>query len=104
PSIQLGLQAVLFGTVVGVFLGVIAAMHQNQFLDIFCSLFAITGRSVPNFVVAVLLQYLFAITLKWLPIGLWDEGFPTHGVCWPPCPPSLRMMRCSTPSPAHRPH
>ena len=40
PSIQLGLQAVLFGSLVGVFLGVIAAMHQNRALDVFCSLFA----------------------------------------------------------------
>ena len=98
PSIQLGLQAVLFGTVVGVFLGVIAAMHQNKFLDVFCSLFAITGRSVPNFVVAVLLQFLFAITLKWLPIGLWDEGFrstilPTLALSISPMAESCRFIR-----------
>ena len=98
PSIQLGLQAVLFGTVVGVFLGVIAAMHQNKFLDVFCSLFAITGRSVPNFVVAVLLQLLFAITLNWLPIGLWNEGFrstilPTLALSISPMAESCRFIR-----------
>lgn len=75
PSIQLGLQAVVFGTLVGTIMGAIAAMKQNTWVDVFCQLFAITGRSVPNFVVAVLLQYIFAVTLKWLPIGLWDDGF-----------------------------
>ena len=98
PSIRLGLQAVVFGTVVGVFLGVVAAMHQNHFLDVFCSLFAITGRSVPNFVVAVLLQYIFAVTLNWLPIGLWDQGFkstilPTLALSISPMAESCRFIR-----------
>ncbi|MBR1584930.1 MAG: ABC transporter permease [Clostridia bacterium] len=98
PSVQLGIQAVVFGTVLGVILGIIAAMHQNRFLDVFCSLFAITGRSVPNFVVAVLLQLLFAITLKWLPIGLWNEGFrstilPTLALSISPMAESCRFIR-----------
>lgn len=98
PSLQLGAQAVLFGTVVGVLLGVIAAKHQNRFLDVFCSIFAIIGRSVPNFVVAVLLQSLFAVTLKWLPIGLWDDGFrstilPTLALSISPMAESCRFIR-----------
>jgi oligopeptide transport system permease protein len=75
PSVQLGLQAAIFGTIVGIMLGTIAAMKHNTWIDTFCSLFAIVGRSVPNFVVAVLLQFLFAITLRLLPIGLWNDGF-----------------------------
>jgi oligopeptide transport system permease protein len=75
PSIQIGLQAVIFGTVVGVLLGLIAAMKQNTWLDTLCSFLAIIGRSVPNFVVAVVLQTIFAITLSLLPIGLWNQGF-----------------------------
>lgn len=75
PSVQLGLQAVAFGTVVGVILGMIAAMRQNTWIDTFCSLFAIAGRSAPNFVIAVLLQAVFAVSLKLLPIGLWNDGF-----------------------------
>lgn len=75
PSIQIGLQAVIFGTLVGIVLGMFAAMKQNTWIDTFCSLLAITGRSVPNFVVAVLLQSIFAISLGLLPIGLWNQGF-----------------------------
>lgn len=98
PSIQLGLQAVVFGTIVGTIMGAIAAMKQNTFVDVFCQLFAITGRSVPNFVVAVILQYIFALTLNWLPIGLWDEGFrstilPTLALSISPMADAARFIR-----------
>ena len=98
PSVQLGLQAVVFGTVVGAMLGVFAAMQQNTWVDAFCSVFAITGRSVPNFVIAVLGQYLFAITLNWLPIGLWNDGFrstilPTLALSISPMADAARFVR-----------
>ena len=98
PSMQLGLQAVVFGTAMGVLLGVLAAMHQNRFLDVFCSLFAITGRSVPKFVVAVLMQYIFAVALNWLHIGLWNDGFrstvlPTLALSISPMAESCRFIR-----------
>ena len=98
PSVQLGLQAVAFGKVVGIVLGVIAAMKQNTWIDTFCSLFAITGRSVPNFIIAVLGQLIFAITLKWLPIGLWDDGFrstilPTLALSISPMADAARFIR-----------
>ena len=98
PSVQLGLQAVAFGTAVGIVLGVIAAMKQNTWIDAFCSLLAITGRSVPNFIIAVLGQFVFAITLKWLPIGLWDDGFrstilPTLALSISPMADAARFIR-----------
>ena len=97
-SVQLGLQAVVFGTVTGIVLGVIAAMKQNSWIDVFCSLFAIVGRSVPNFIIAVLLQFVFALTLKWLPIGLWNDGFrstilPTLALSLSPMADSARFIR-----------
>lgn len=75
PSIQIGLQAVIFGTIVGIAFGTIAALKQNSWIDTVCSFLAIIGRSVPNFVVAVVLQSVFAIGLSLLPIGLWNQGF-----------------------------
>ena len=97
-SIQLGLQAILFGTLVGVLLGTIAAMRHNTWIDTFCSLFAILGRSAPNFVVAVLLQFVFAVTLGLLPIGLWNEGFrssvlPTLALSISPMADASRFIR-----------
>lgn len=97
-SIQLGLQAVIFGTITGIVLGIIAAMKHNTWIDTFCSLFAIVGRSAPSFVVAVLLQYIFAVSLSLLPIGLWQDGFsssilPTLALSISPMADTSRFIR-----------
>ncbi|HWS29756.1 MAG TPA: ABC transporter permease [Clostridia bacterium] len=97
-SVQLGLQAIVFGTLVGIVLGTVAAMRHNTWIDTFCSLFAIIGRSAPNFIVAVLLQFIFAITLSLLPIGLWNDGFrssilPTLALSISPMADTSRFIR-----------
>lgn len=45
PSLQLGGQAIIFGTLVGILLGIIAAMRQNTWVDTLATLLAILGRS-----------------------------------------------------------
>ena len=47
-------------------------MKQNTWIDTTSTLVAILGRSIPNFVFAVLLQYIFAIKLGVLPIAKWE--------------------------------
>lgn len=97
PSLQLGLQAIIFGTVLGTILGTISAMKQNTWADASSTLVAILGRSIPNFVFAVLLQYIFAIKLQVLPIAKWD-GFvytilPTIALAMSPLADSARFIR-----------
>lgn len=97
PSLQLGLQAIIFGTVLGTILGTISAMKQNTWADTSSILVAILGRSIPNFVFAVLLQYIFAIKLQVLPIAKWD-GFvytilPTIALAMSPLADSARFIR-----------
>ncbi|HBM4333532.1 TPA: ABC transporter permease [Enterococcus faecium] len=97
PSLQLGLQAIIFGTVLGTILGTISAMKQNTWADTSSTLVAILGRSIPNFVFAVLLQYIFAIKLQVLPIAKWD-GFvytilPTIALAMSPLADSVRFIR-----------
>lgn len=97
PSVQLGAQAIIFGTLVGILLGAIAAMRQNTWVDTIATLIAILGRSIPNFVFAVLLQYVFAIKLGILPIAKW-EGFsstilPTLALAMSPLADSARFIR-----------
>ena len=97
PSLQLGLQAIIFGTVIGTILGTISAMKQNTWADTSYTLVAILGRSIPNFVFAVLLQYIFAIRLHVLPIAKWD-GFiytilPTIALAMSPLADSARFIR-----------
>ena len=97
PSLQLGLQAIIFGTVLGTILGTISAMKQNTWADTSSTFVAILGRSIPNFVFAVLLQYIFAIKLQVLPIAKWD-GFvytilPTIALAMSPLADSARFIR-----------
>ncbi len=98
PSVQLGIQAIILGTVLGILLGLIAAMRQNTWIDTGATLLAILGRSIPNFVFAVLLQYVFAIKLQWLPIALWNQGFastvlPTVALAMSPLADTARFIR-----------
>ncbi|WP_338490371.1 ABC transporter permease [Ruoffia tabacinasalis] len=98
PSIQLGLQAMVLGTTVGTILGIIAAVKQNTWIDTLTSTVAIGGRSVPNFVFAVLLQFIFAVVLEWLPIAFWRDGFlssilPTIALAISPTAEAARFIR-----------
>ena len=98
PSMQLGVQAVVLGTTLGIVLGVIAAMNQNTWIDTTATFTAILGRSIPNFVIAVLLQLIFGVYLKWFPIALWNNGFsssvlPTLALAISPLADSARFIR-----------
>jgi oligopeptide transport system permease protein len=68
-SADLGLRALIFSTIVGVALGIIAALNHNKGWDRFSILIAVIGISVPNFIIAGLLQYLFGVKLHWLPVA-----------------------------------
>ncbi|MCI1136894.1 ABC transporter permease [Enterococcus gallinarum] len=97
PSLQLGLQAIIFGTFFGIILGTISAMKQNTWIDTTSTLVAILGRSIPNFVFAVLLQYIFAIKLGVLPIAKWETFastiLPTIALAMSPLADSARFIR-----------
>jgi oligopeptide transport system permease protein len=68
-SLRLGGLAMLLAFVVGVAVGTVAALKQNAFTDHAAMAAAMTGISIPNFVMAPLLVLVFAVTLKWLPAG-----------------------------------
>ena len=63
-SAILGSQALIFGTLIGIILGMIAALKQNTVWDYGSTIIAILGISIPSFVFAVLLQYVFAVWLE----------------------------------------
>ena len=55
-TIQLGVQALLVGVILGLLIGVIAAFHRNSWIDFIAIFIAILGVSIPSFVFAALLQ------------------------------------------------
>lgn len=57
-SIRLGIQSLLVGTLVGIFLGTIAAIKKNTALDTFTTVFAVIGISIPSYVFGLGLSYL----------------------------------------------
>ncbi|MBA2872117.1 oligopeptide transport system permease protein [Anoxybacillus calidus] len=74
PSAQLGFQAIVFGTIVGLLLGIFAAIRHNSAGDYFATVLSVLGISIPSFVFAALLQYYIGVKLQWLPVAFW-QGF-----------------------------
>ena len=73
-SLKLGLSAIVLAALVGVSLGVLAAMRQNRSVDYGVMALAILGVCVPTFVTAPLLVLAFASQLGWLPTAGWNGG------------------------------
>lgn len=98
-SADLGLRALTFAVVVGLTLGINAALNMGRFWDFFCIVVAIIGVSVPDFILGSLLQYVFALKLKWLPVARW-MGFrytilPVFGLSLYTVALITRLMRVS---------
>lgn len=97
PSMQLGAQAMLLGTIVGIVLGIFAALRQNTWVDYSSTFIAVLGKSIPNFVFAGLLQYFIGVKLGWFPVLFW-RGFeytilPTIALSMLPIAIAARFMR-----------
>jgi ABC-type dipeptide/oligopeptide/nickel transport system permease component len=72
-SIQLGLMTMLFSIVVGVGLGIAAAMNQGTWIDFTGTAVSLFCLAMPSFILALLLQIVFSIKLGWVPTGGWAE-------------------------------
>ena len=67
-SIRIGARAMLLGSVLGLLLGIAAALNHNTWVDTLCSFVSIIGVSVPSYVFALLLAYYIGFVLKLTPI------------------------------------
>jgi len=70
-SLELGLFALLFAVVVGVSIGMLAALKRNTWMDYLSMSAALAAVSASSIVVGPLLILFFGIYLKWLPWGGW---------------------------------
>lgn len=73
-SLTLGLSAIITASIVGVTLGVLAALRQNRGVDYGVTAVAILGVCIPTFVTAPLLVLVFASKLGWAPSAGWNDG------------------------------
>jgi ABC-type dipeptide/oligopeptide/nickel transport system permease component len=73
-SMALGSMAILVAFSLGLTCGILAAVHQNSWIDYVVTFVSTLGITVPNFVVALWLLLVFAVGLSWLPTGGWPGG------------------------------
>lgn len=69
-----GTWSFLIATIVGISMGIIAAIRHNTLVDYFAVGITVGAQVVPNFVIAPLLVLVFTPWLRWLPGGGWNGG------------------------------
>ena len=67
-SIRVGGMAVTLGAIVGLVLGIIAALKRDTIFDTLATIISVIGVSVPSYVIALALSYTFGFKLKWFPM------------------------------------
>lgn len=94
---KLGFQALFIGVMIGIVLGIVAALNRNRWPDYLVMFVAIVGVTVPVFIIAALLQYVFTVKLELLPTFGWGEFkytiLPTIAMCFGSIATYARYMR-----------
>src|SRR5262249_17291542 len=82
PSLELALLAILIALVVAFPLGILSAARRNTPVDGAGTTFALIGICMPNFLIALLLIFLFGVTLRWLPVSGYTDPLedPVNGL------------------------
>ncbi|MGP4070749.1 oligopeptide ABC transporter permease [Halobacillus sp. B29] len=97
PSMTIGVQAMIVGTILGMLLGLVSAIYHNGFLDYGSTFIAVLGKSIPSFVFAGILQYYIGVKLGWFPVALWGTWqhtvMPTIALAIFPLAIAARFMR-----------
>jgi oligopeptide transport system permease protein len=75
-SLKVGGLAIALAVVIGITLGTIAALRQNSGIDYAVMATAMTGITIPNFVMAPLMTLILGVYLGWLPVAGWGGGAP----------------------------
>ncbi|MDQ7247120.1 oligopeptide ABC transporter permease OppB [Dongia sedimenti] len=98
-SLQLGLLAISLALIIGLSLGIWAALRQNTIVDYTTMGVSMLGIAVPNFVVAPVLTLIFGLMLGWLPVGGWGHPanyvLPVIALCLSQIASIARLMRAS---------
>lgn len=85
-TLELALSAAITALLLGVPMGVYAALRRGSFVSQVLMTISLLGVSLPSFLIGILLILLFAVTLRWLPsfgrgdvvaLGQWTTGFLT---------------------------
>lgn len=74
-TIQLAVMAMFFAMLIGIPIGILAAVKKNTFIDYIANVLALTGLSIPNFWLGIMLILLISVQLGWLPASGFESIF-----------------------------
>lgn len=74
-TLQLAVMAMFFALIIGVPIGILAAVKQNTTLDYLANVVALSGLSIPNFWLGIMLILLVSVQLGWLPASGYESLF-----------------------------
>lgn len=77
PTLQLTMLSLLLAIVVALPIGIMSAVRRGSWMDSAGTVFALSGLAIPNFWLGILLIFVFAVWLRWLPpsgyVPLWED-------------------------------
>jgi oligopeptide transport system permease protein len=100
-SFRIGIAAIILALILGGSTGILAALRQNSRLDHLVMAAAMTGITIPSFVVAPLLALVIGLHLRLLPVGGYGDGslrnliLPVIALALPPLAAIARLTRGS---------
>ncbi|QXC48951.1 ABC transporter permease [Agrobacterium salinitolerans] len=74
-TIQLAVMAMFFAMVIGIPIGILAAVKKNTWIDYAANIVALSGLSIPNFWLGIMLILLVSVKLGWLPASGYESIF-----------------------------
>ncbi len=74
-TIQLAVMSMIFAFVIGVPMGILAAVKKNSAVDYIANIVALSGLSIPNFWLGIMLILLVSVRLGWLPASGYESIF-----------------------------
>jgi peptide/nickel transport system permease protein len=98
-TLRISLLSMVLSLMIGIPLGLAAALHQNSAIDYITTTFAVIMNAMPGFLVAVILMLVFALKLGWFPVSgaeTWKHFIlPVCASCFGPVTSNARMTRSS---------
>ncbi|HXA36015.1 MAG TPA: ABC transporter permease subunit, partial [Steroidobacteraceae bacterium] len=100
-TLELGSIAMGLALILGIPIGIFAALHHNRAADYATMSLAVVGVAIPSFVVLPFLGLAFGIYLHWLPVAGWEPGsirylvLPVVALALPPLSVIARLVRAS---------
>jgi peptide/nickel transport system permease protein len=79
-TLMLGVTALVISTVLGIFFGLIAAIKRGGWIDSLVTFLSYIGLTVPVFMLAFVLIYVFGLKLGWLPMVNWTPPWEDFGL------------------------